>query len=90
MFESAIGNSTQKLGLEQEIAESGRVDADIAALLVGTSAAHSQVALLGRRGGTAISSGVAGSRGGGIGGFGGLELLVGVVDEILFGGHVER
>jgi hypothetical protein len=83
MFETAIGNRTKQLGLEQEIAETGRVNTDVTTLLVGTAAGHSQVALLG-------GSGAIGSVGRGGSGdcwLCGLELLVGVVDEIFLGGH---
>lgn len=85
MFETAIGNGTKQLGLEQEIAETSRVDTDVTTLLIRTTTRDCQVAFLGG------SGAIAGfSRSGSDGGWlCGLELLVGVVDEIFFGGHVE-
>lgn len=84
MLETAIGDGTQKLSLEQEVAETRRVNADIAALLVGAATGDSQVTLL--------SCSTVGCRGGSCGrrGIGGLKLLVGVVNEILLVRHVER
>ena len=70
MLETAIGDGAKKLGLQQEIAETSRMDADVGTLLVDIVAGGG-VSLL------AIS-------GGGLG----VELLVGVVDEILLGRHV--
>lgn len=73
MFETAVGNGTQKLRLEQEIAETGRVNADIGALLVDIVASGGSIGLL------AVGRGR---------GLVGRELLIGVVDEILLGRHV--
>lgn len=81
MFEAAVGNGAQKFTLQQEVAEAGGVDTDVAALLVGAAAGDSQVALL-----VGIAIGGSGSSGGG-GGSGGLQLLVGVIDEIFFVRH---
>lgn len=78
MFETAVGDGSEQLALEQEIAEARGMDADIAALALVCcfSAADRQVALFGSP-----------VRGACSGGFGGLELLVRVVDEIFFGRH---
>jgi hypothetical protein len=73
MFEAAIGNSAEKFWLQEEIAETGGVDADIAALLIDAVAGSGKVTFLRASGGG--------------GGLVGVELLVGVVDEILFGRH---
>ena len=72
MFEAAIGDGAEKLGLEQEVAEPGRMDTDIAAFLIDAVAGTSKLAFL-----------PTGSRGGLVG----VELLVGVIDEILLGRH---
>lgn len=75
MFETAISNGTQKLGLQQEIAESSGVNADVAALLV-DGAAGGCLSLL------SVGSG----SGGGL--VGGANLLIGVVNEVLLVRHV--
>lgn len=81
MFETTVGDGTEKLWLQEEVAETGRVDADIGTLLVWCAARDGQVASLGIT--------VGGSDGGGwCGSLGGLELLVGVIDEILLSRHV--
>lgn len=72
MFETAVGNSAKELGLEQEVAETGRVNTDVAALLVDI-VAGSELALL--------------AVGGSSGGLVAADLLIGVVDEILLVGH---
>lgn len=72
MLETAVGNSAQEFGLQQEVAEASRMDADVGALLVDILAGGGSVALL--------------AVGGGSGSFV-VELVVGVIDEILFGGH---
>lgn len=81
MFEAAVSDGAQEFVLQQEVAETGGVNADIAALLVGAATRNGQVALLLRiavgSGGSSISRG----------GRGGSQLLVGVVDEILFVRH---
>lgn len=75
MFETAISNGAQKLGLQQEITESSGVNADVAALLV-DGAAGGCLSLL------SVGSG----SGGGL--VGGANLLIGVVNEILLVRHV--
>lgn len=77
MLETAVGDGLEELGLEQEVAEGRRVDADI----FGDTSSSGLVALLSGGGG---SVGGGGSIGGG-GLRGSLELLVGVVDKVLFG-----
>lgn len=81
MFEAAVSDGAQEFVLQQEVAETSRVNADIAALLVGAATRHGQVTLLLR---VAVGSGGSSSS---RGGRGGSELLVGVVDEILFVRH---
>lgn len=81
MFEAAVSDGAQEFVLQQEVAETGGVNADIAALLVGAAAGHGQVALLLRV--TVGSGGSSSSRGG----RGGTQLLIGVVDEIFFVRH---
>jgi hypothetical protein len=76
MFEAAVRDSSHELVLEKEVAETSRVDADVAALLVAGSVASGEAAL-GR------SRAAVGGR------LGGLDLLVGVVDEVLFVRHDE-
>lgn len=71
MLETAIADGSNQFGLQQKVAEAGRVDADIATLLVDV-VAGSGVALL------AV---------GGSGGLVAADFLVGVVDEILFVRH---
>lgn len=46
MFETAVGDGAQELSLEQKVTEAGRMNTDIAALLVGTTSGYRQVALL--------------------------------------------
>lgn len=74
MLESAVADSAKKLGLQKEVAETSRVNTDIAALLVDIIASAGKVALL--------------AVGGGGGSLVSVKLLVGVVDEILLGRHV--
>lgn len=71
MLETAVGDSAQNLGLQEEITEARGVDADVGALLVDI-AGSGRVGLLAAVGG-----------GGVVGG----QLLIGVVDQILFGRH---
>lgn len=84
MFETAVGDGAQELVLQQKVAETGGVNADIAALLVGAATGDSQVTLL-------VCIAVCRSRSSSScgGGGGGLQLLVGVIDQILFVRHVE-
>lgn len=69
MLEAAVGDGLHDLRLEQEVAEAGAVDADVAAL---AGSGHAEVAFLAL--GTASA----------VGGGGGLDLLIGVVDQVLF------
>lgn len=80
MFETAIGDGSKKLWLQEEVAETSCVDADITALLVWVASRYRQIARLGLS--------IRGSTSGWGGGLGGLKLLVGVVDEILLSRHV--
>lgn len=80
MLETAVGDGAQKLGLQQEVAEASRVNTNITALCGCTGSRGGGVSLL------LVSIG-GGSIGGGGCGLGGLELLVGVVDEIFLGRH---
>lgn len=82
MLETAVGDGAKKFGLQQEIAETGRVDTDVTALGGCSSSGRGSIALL------LVSIG-GGTISGGSCGFGGLELLVGVVDEIFLGRHGE-
>lgn len=72
MLKTAIPDGAKQFGLQKEIAETSRVNADVAALLVDI-AASSELALL--------------SVGRGGGGLVGVDLLIGVIDEILFVRH---
>lgn len=72
MLETTVTDSAKKFGLQKEVAETSGVDADVAALLV-DGAAGSELAFL--------------SIGGGGGGLVGPNLLVGVINEILFVRH---
>jgi len=73
MLETAVGNRAQEFGLQQKVAETCRMDADVGTLLVDILASGRGVALLA----------VGGSGGGFI-----VELVVRVVDEVLLGRHV--
>lgn len=81
MFEAAVGDGAKEFAFQQKVAETGRMDTDIAALLVGAATSDSQVTLLLR--GAIGNSGSSG----GLCGICGLKLLVGVVDEIFFVRH---
>jgi hypothetical protein len=72
MFETAIGDGAKKLGLQEKVTETRRVDADIGALLIDILCGRSRVGLL--------------AIGGGAGGLV-VELVIRVVDQILFGRH---
>ena len=74
MFEATVGNCSYELVLKQKVAETGRMDADIAALLVASSITSGETTLSRSR--IAVS-----------GRLGGLDLLVGVVDEVLLVRH---
>ena len=73
MFETAISDGAKQFGLQEEVAETGRVNTDVAALLVDI-VTSGEIALLAVRG-----SG---------GGLVAADLLVGVIDEILLVRHV--
>lgn len=75
MLETAVGDGSNELVLQQEIAETGGVNADIAALLLARRIRCSEAALSSR----CIAVGGSLSR---------LDLLVGVIDEIFFVRHV--
>lgn len=74
MFEAAVRDRSNELVLKKEIAETGRVDANVAALLVGACLISCEAALCRAR------SAVGGR-------LGGLDLLVGVVDKVLLVRH---
>jgi hypothetical protein len=76
MFEAAVRDSAHKLVLQQEVAETGGVDADVAALFVASSVAGGEAAL-------SRSRAAVGGR------LGGLDLLVGVVNEVFLVRHGE-
>jgi len=82
MFETAIRNGTKKLGLQQKVAKTGRVNANVTPLFVGSSASDSEIAYFL---GFSITSGSIGASRDGISS---LKLFVRVVDEILFVRHV--
>lgn len=73
MLEATVGDCADQLWLQQEVAEACGVDADIGALLLnGVSSCGGGVGLLA------------------VGGRGlvlGLDLLVGVIDQVLFSRH---
>lgn len=71
MFETAVGNSTEKLRLQQKVAETGGVDADIRTLLVDILSSSGGISLLAGGGGGRLV----------------VELVVRVVDEIFLGRH---
>lgn len=76
MLETAVGDGAKKLRFQQEVAETGRVNADIAAL-AGVAIWLLDVSLL------LLSIGVSASRNC----LGGLDLLVRIINQILLGGH---
>jgi hypothetical protein len=81
MLETAVGNGAKKLGLQQEVTETSRVDTNVTALGGSACSGGGAICLL------CVTVGSGGVSGGG-GGLSGLKLLVGVVDEILLGRHV--
>ena len=77
MFEATVRDCSNEFVLEQEVAETGRMDANVTALLVGACIIRGKAALC--------------SAGGAVGGrLGGLDFLVGVVDEVFFVRHDEN
>jgi len=74
MFEATVRNRSHKLVLQEKVTEAGRMNADIAAFFVAGSLARCEAAL-------SCRSGAVGRR------LGGLDLLVGVVDEVLLVRH---
>lgn len=81
MLETAVGNGAKKLGLQQEVTETSRVDTNVTALGGSACSGGGAICLL------CVTVGSGGVSSGG-GGLSGLKLLVGVVDEILLGRHV--
>jgi hypothetical protein len=81
MLETAVGNGAKKLGLQQEVTETSRVDTNVTALGGSACSGGGAICLL------CVTVGSGGVSSGG-GGLGGLKLLVRVVDEILLGRHV--
>lgn len=71
MLETAVGDGANQLRLQEEVAETGGVDADVGTLLIDAVTSRSLGLLAVGRGGGLLS----------------LELLVRVVDEILLGRH---
>lgn len=80
VFEPAVGDGSQKLGLEEEVFKSGGMDADVTTLH-SRSTRDGEVALL-------LGAICCGCWRGGGGGVVGRDILVGVVDEILLVRHV--
>lgn len=78
MFETAIGDGTKKLGLQQEIAETSRVNTNVATLLIRSTTGNCKLALLGTSIGSSSNNWRRNLW---------LKLLVGVVDEILLSRH---
>jgi hypothetical protein len=74
MLETAVGDGAKQLSLQEEIAETSRMDTDVAALLVDI-VTGGELALLA----------IGGSRGGLVA----TDLLVGVIDEIFLVRHVD-
>ena len=75
MLESAVGDGSEKLRLQQEIAKASGMNADIAALFIGIASRHRQVSLFyGSVGGRWSCCCVIR-----------LKFFVGVVDKVLFG-----
>jgi len=77
MLESAIRDRTEELWLQKEIAKAGRVYSDVAAFLAGFTAGDGEVALVLWGGGCSAVGGC----------FSGLNLLIGVVDQVFFVRH---
>src|SRR5690242_523513 len=74
MFEATVRNCSHELVLEKEVAETGRVNADVAALLVASGLASCETAF--SCGGVAVG-----------GRLRWLDLLIRVIDEILLVRH---
>lgn len=74
MFETAISDGADQLWLEQEVSEAGRVGASVATLGLITNSGSGCSLLRSAIGRWSLS---------------GLELIVGVINEILFGRHGE-
>lgn len=81
MLETAVGDGSEKLRLQQEIAKARSVDTNITPFLIRITSRYGEIALLGRIAvGSCRSCGSRGS-------FGCLEFLVRVVDEIFLVRH---
>jgi hypothetical protein len=74
MFEATVRNRSHELVLKKEVTEAGGVNANVAPLLVASRLAGCEAAL-------SCGSSAVGGR------LGGLDLLVGVVDEVLLVRH---
>lgn len=82
MLETAVDDSSEELGLQKEISETGGVNSDVRPFLVGSLLSRAGSARIGLLDSFAI--------GGGNRSLLGLYLLiVGVINEILFAGHVD-
>lgn len=80
MLETAVGDSSKKLSLQEEVSEAGRMYTNVAALgFVRASSADCEITFL-----CCAVGGCAGRRSGR---FGSLKFLIRVVDEIFFGCH---
>ena len=80
MLESTVGDGSEEFGLQEEVAEARGVNANIAAFLVCVTARHGKLGLLGGavgRGGIGGDSSIVS-----------LQLLVRIIDQIFFVGHV--
>lgn len=78
MLEPAVRDGLHDLRLQEEVAEAGAVNADVRAFTLGTGSSDCQVAFL------AFATG---SCRGAIGGGCGLNLLIGVVDQVFLAGR---
>ena len=77
MFETAVRDGLEKLGLEQKVAEGRAVHADVGALRL-SGACRRRIAFLRIAVGTSSGDGISG-----------LKLFVGVIDQVFFGRHVD-